>query len=67
MVCDMVDLDMPEGADNEYDYETIGGFVTDMLDKIPEKGDQFEFEQIRFEVVDADDRKIQKIRVTKLK
>lgn len=51
---------------NDDDYETLGGFVMTMLGKIPISADQFEWEGLRFEVVDMDARRVDKVLVTTL-
>ena len=45
-------------------YQTLGGLMTNQLGRIPKSGDQFEWEGIRFEVVDMDGRRVDKILVT---
>ena len=51
---------------NEDDYETLGGFVMASLGRIPHTADQFEWEGLRFEVVDMDARRVDKVLVTTL-
>ena len=51
---------------NEDDYETLAGFVITSLGKIPQPADQFEWEGLRFEVVDMDARRVDKVLVTTL-
>ena len=51
---------------NEDDYETLAGFVMTSLGKIPQSTDQFEWEGLRFEVVDMDARRVDKVLVTTL-
>ena len=51
---------------NEADYETLAGFVMTSLGKIPRTTDQFEWEGLRFEVVDMDARRVDKVLVTTL-
>jgi putative hemolysin len=51
---------------NEADYETLAGFVMTSLGKIPRSSDQFEWEGLRFEVVDMDARRVDKVLVTTL-
>ncbi len=51
---------------NEDDYETLGGFVMASLGKIPHAADQFEWEGLRFEVVDMDARRVDKVLITTL-
>ena len=40
------------------EHETVGGFVIHQLGYMPKKGDKLEYEQFRFEVLHADDRRI---------
>ena len=47
-------------------YETIAGFVVQMLRKNPEEGDKFEAFGHTFEVIDMDGRRIDKILMTRL-
>jgi putative hemolysin len=51
---------------NEDDYETLAGFVMTSLGKIPQAADQFEWEGLRFEVMDMDARRVDKVLVTTL-
>ena len=51
---------------NEDDYETLAGFVMTSLGKIPRTSDQFEWEGLRFEVVDMDARRVDKVLVSTL-
>jgi putative hemolysin len=47
-------------------FETIAGFVMMTLGKVPEAADHFEWEGLRFEVVDMDGRRIDKILVSRM-
>lgn len=40
------------------EHETVGGFVIHQLGSMPKKGDKLEYDQFRFEVLHADDRRI---------
>jgi len=51
---------------NEDDYETLAGFVMTSLGRIPQSADRFEWEGLRFEVVDMDARRVDKVLVTTL-
>ena len=51
---------------NDDDYETLAGFVMTSLGRIPHAADQFEWEGLRFEVVDMDARRVDKVLVTTL-
>lgn len=48
-------------------YQTIGGFVMMHLGRIPSMGDHFECGGFRFEVVDMDDNRVDKLLVIPLK
>ena len=49
----------------EIDYSTVAGFVLSNINKIPQVGDVFTYENTTFEVVDVDGNKIDKVMVTK--
>lgn len=50
----------------ERDYETVAGFVLAALEHIPETGEHFDAHGFRFEVVDMDGRKIDKLLVRRV-
>lgn len=50
----------------QVEYATVAGFVFNKLNKIPQIGDHFNFMGYRFEIVDLDGRKIDKILLIKL-
>lgn len=56
----------PDGLpeDDGGQYTTLGGFVMTHLEKVPIAGDLFEWNGYRFEVVDMDERRVDKILVT---
>ena len=54
-------------ADEKSRVQTLAGFVIHHLGKIPSTGDQFEDYGYKFEVIDMDQRRIDKILVTKNK
>jgi putative hemolysin len=45
-------------------YQTVGGLVMAMLGRIPVPGDNFEWAGMRFEVMDMDGRRVDKVLVT---
>lgn len=53
-------IELPHG-----EYETIAGFALDILGHIPTRGEQFEYENLTFEILDMQDLRIEEIRVTK--
>lgn len=48
------------------DYETVAGLILHHLNRIPELGDHFITGGYRFEVIDLDDRRIDKVLVSRL-
>ena len=46
----------------EGDYTTVGGWVTEMLGAFPEKGDSFSYRNIDITVLEAEDRRVIKVR-----
>jgi putative hemolysin len=51
---------------HEDEYETLSGFVMINLGKVPQTADQFEWHDLRFEVIDMDGRRVDKVLVTTL-
>ena len=47
-------------------YQTVGGFVMMHLERVPHTGDHFEWGGLRFEVVDMDDNRVDKLIVVPL-
>jgi putative hemolysin len=45
-------------------YQTLGGFMMMYLEKMPTTGDHFEWDGYRFEVVDMDERRVDKVLIT---
>ena len=63
VLADRIGVNMPE----DRDYSTVAGFALSVLKKIPETGELFKFDGYRFEVVDMDGRKIDKLLVSRPK
>jgi putative hemolysin len=49
---------------DEEEFETLGGFVMLQMGRIPKSADLFEWNGLRFEVMDMDDKRVDKILVT---
>lgn len=60
---DRIGVAMP----GDRDYSTVAGFALSVLKKIPETGEIFKFDGFRFEIVDMDGRKIDKLLVSRPK
>lgn len=52
-------------VDRDADYETIAGFVIDQMGRLPEVGETLTKDQWRFEVIDLDGRRIDKLLVSR--
>ncbi len=53
------DLQLPE----DEDYETIGGFVFTQIEKVPEKNETLSWHNLKFTILDADKRRVLKLRI----
>jgi putative hemolysin len=51
---------------HEDEYETLSGFVMISLGRVPQAADHFEWQGLRFEVIDMDGRRVDKVLVTSL-
>ncbi len=51
---------------HESEYESLSGFVMMSLGRVPQAADHFEWNGLRFEVVDMDGRRVDKVLVTTL-
>lgn len=49
---------------HEDEYETLSGFIMTSLGRVPQTSDHFEWNHLRFEVVDMDGRRVDKVLVT---
>jgi putative hemolysin len=62
---DILDLDdLPE--ENHAGFQTLGGFMMNQLGEIPTAGQFFEWDGLRFEVMDMDGRRVDKVLVQRL-
>jgi putative hemolysin len=58
-----VTVELPH--EDEAEFQTLGGFVVTQFGRIPTAGDNFDWEGWRFEVVDMDRRRVDKVLVSK--
>jgi len=54
------------GLPHEDEYETLSGFVMMSLGRVPQTTDHFEWHGYRFEIIDMDGRRVDKVLVTTL-
>ncbi|NPA32150.1 MAG: HlyC/CorC family transporter [Aquificae bacterium] len=55
-------IELPE----EYEYDTVSGFVMANLGRIPKKGDEFTFDRYKFIVNEVEKNKVKEVMVIKL-
>jgi putative hemolysin len=60
-------FNLDELPDNSNDYDTLGGLFMAQLGRIPTVGDTFEWQNLRFEVVDMDGHRVDKALVMQFK
>jgi putative hemolysin len=56
-------LNLPEGED----YETIAGFILELLGHIPKEGERLKYKELKIVITEMRGMKIEKIRITKEK
>jgi putative hemolysin len=61
-MAELLDISLPETRH----YETVAGFVIDHLERIPQTGESITYEGWRFEVVDVDHRRVDKVLASRL-
>ena len=59
---DAVDYEPPK--DFETEYTTMGGWTTEMLDRFPSPGDEFDYDRLHVTVLEAQPKRVNKLRVT---
>ncbi|HVY74572.1 MAG TPA: hemolysin family protein [Puia sp.] len=50
--------------EGEHEFDTLAGFILHQLEHIPRTGEQFEWKDFKFEIVDMDAQRIDKVMVT---
>lgn len=64
-VCEFADIELSDENEENFATDTLGGFLIKLMDKMPVPGERVMFESAVFEIVDADDKKINKVKVIK--
>ena len=59
-VAEIINTKMPEG-----DYDTIAGFMSDKLGKVPNKGESVIFKSNKFTILEVTDRRVTKVTISK--
>ena len=60
-------LDLDELPEDAYEYDTLGGLFMAQMERIPTVGDKFEWKDLRFEVVDMDGHRVDKVLIMPIK
>ncbi|MBW3633611.1 MAG: hemolysin family protein [Chloroflexi bacterium] len=63
-VRDVLEIDDPLPGEEDGDFETLGGFLMSRLERIPDVGDMTDWNGHRFEVIDMDGRRVDRVLVT---
>ncbi|MDR2580840.1 MAG: hemolysin family protein [Fibromonadaceae bacterium] len=53
-------------GDDPDSYHTLGGMLMEVLDKIPQKGDIFEWNNLRFEILSMDGQRVSRVKISYL-
>ena len=53
-----------EPREFESEYTTLGGWITEMLDRFPEAGDSFTYDRLTVAVLAMDERRVDQVRIT---
>ena len=62
---ELVDITLNENDEEErIDATTIGGFVTEQMDKIPTVGEKFTFKNLDIEIIDASETRVNEVKIT---
>ncbi|MGQ9630596.1 MAG: hemolysin family protein [bacterium] len=64
-VDDLMEVFGLERRENE-EYQTVGGLIIDLLGDIPDVGDVIDYENLQIQVIEADERRILKVKVTRI-
>ena len=62
ILSELLNVEFPEA-----DVETLGGFISTLLGTVPKAGEEVDFENLHFAILDADERKIKKVRIIQKK
>ena len=65
-IYDMFELFEMETEDFESEYDTVAGWCTEMLEKFPEVGDSFTYENIKLTIIQVDGVRVEKVKVEKV-
>ena len=59
-MCELFDMKI------DSEHSTVGGWITEVLERIPKEKDSFEFDNLLVTVTKADERKAQEVVISKI-
>jgi gliding motility-associated protein GldE len=62
--CKILEIDNDIFDEVKGDSDSLGGLILELEGKIPDKGEKITYKNFEFEIADADERKINKIKIT---
>ena len=65
-IYDMFELFEMETEDFESEYDTVAGWCTEMLEKFPEVGDSFTYENLKLTIIQVDGVRVEKVKVEQI-
>ena len=48
-------------------FETVGGFILDLLGRVPRQGEEIEYKNLKITIVEADEHSLSKLKIKKVK
>ena len=63
---DLLQEHVPLSVEN-HDFDTLAGFILDQIGSVPAENESFEFDGFRFTVLEADERRVLKVKIERLK
>jgi CBS domain containing-hemolysin-like protein len=57
-----LEINIPENG-----FETVGGFILDLLGRLPQQGEEIEYKNLKITIVEADEHSLSKVRIKKVK
>ncbi len=58
VLSELLNVDFPEE-----DVETLGGFITTLIGDVPKVGEEIDYLNLHFTILDSDERKIEKVKI----
>jgi len=66
-LCKILDIDDETFDKVKGEFDSLGGLILELEGKIPTKGSKINFEEFNFEIINSDERKISKVKITMTK